>query len=249
MGTLPQQRVQHRQARPGDPCGICIVRDRSVCAALPGDARGGLATMRRVETVRAGETLAWEGAESTVLAMLRGGVLKRSLMLADGREQVVGLALPGELVGRPFARVCDHSLTAIDEAVLCVFPRAAFERFVAATPALEHALLLKTLDDLARAHRDMVMLARLSAPQRVAAFLLDLAARSAPDARGRIAIPLGRQQIGDLLGLSIETVSRKLRDLERADLIALPGYRLFVLHDAVALARLAGVSAVAPEAC
>lgn len=227
------------------PCAGCAVRERTICASVPDSGRADLAALRRIETLRAGETLAWEGADSSIVANLCKGVLKRSLMLADGREQVVGLAYPGAMVGRLFGRTCDHSLTALTDAVLCVFARAPFERFAAAHPAIEHALLMRALDDLSRAERSMVMLARLSAPQKVATFLLDLAGRSAPDAGGQIAIPLSRQQLGDLLGLSIETVSRKLRDFARAGYIALPGYRSLLVRDAGALATVAGPGAPA----
>jgi len=221
------------------PCDTCLVREPAICAHLPAAMRNTLATLRRTETLRAGETFAWEGADSVVVATIRAGVFKRSLMLADGREQVVGLAFPGDMVGRLFGPVCDHSLTAITDAVLCVFPRTAFERLAEATPTLEHALLVQALADLSRAQRQMLMLARLSAPQRVATFLLELAERSRADSAGRIAIPLSRQQLGDLLGLSIETVSRKLRDFERAGVIALPDYRSLVVRDGAGLAALA----------
>jgi CRP/FNR family transcriptional regulator len=221
------------------PCDTCPVREPAICAHLPAAMRNTLATPRRTETLRAGETFAWEGTDSVVVATIRAGVFKRSLMLADGREQVVGLAFPGDMVGRLFGPVCDHSLTAITDAVLCVFPRTAFERLAEATPTLEHALLVQALADLSRAQRQMLMLARLSAPQRVATFLLELVERSRADSAGRIAIPLSRQQLGDLLGLSIETVSRKLRDFERAGVIALPDYRSLVVRDGAGLAALA----------
>jgi CRP/FNR family transcriptional regulator len=220
-------------------CNTCPVADPAICAHLPPSQRIALAALRRTETLRAGETFAWEGAESVVVATIRAGVFKRSLMLSDGREQLVGLAFPGDMVGRLFGPVCDHSLIAITDAVLCVFPRAAFERLAGTTPELEHALLVQALADLSRAQRQMLMLARLSAPQRVATFLLELAERSRPDAAGRIAIPLSRQQLGDLLGLSIETVSRKLRDFERSGHIALPDYRSLIVRDGPGLAALA----------
>lgn len=221
------------------PCLTCAVRDTAACAQLSLAHRIALGSLRRSETLRSGETFAWEGEESLVVATLRSGVFKRSLMLSDGREQVVGLAFPGDMVGRLFGATTDHSLIAITDTVLCVFPRAAFERLVAASPALEHALLVQALDDLSRAQRQMLVLARLSAPQRVATFLLDLVERSIADARGRIAIPLSRQQLGDLLGLSIETVSRKLRDFERSGHIALPDYRSMVVIDRAGLAAIA----------
>lgn len=229
-------------------CSDCPVRATAICARMPHAELVALTSLRRTERLRAGETFAWEGADSVAVATIRSGVLQRSLMLADGREQVVGLAFPGDMVGRLFARACDHSVTAVTDAVLCVFPRDAFERFALANPALEHGLLVQAFDDLARAQRTMLMLARLSAPQRVATFLLDLAERSARDAHGEIPIPLSRQQLGDLLGLSIETVSRTLRAFERAGHIALPGYRSLIVTDADALTTLAGERRAIPLA-
>lgn len=221
-------------------CQTCRVRARSICGVLSPERLTALATIRRPERLGAGETLAWEGARSVMIATVREGLVKRSLLLGDGREQVVGLAYAGDMVGRPFAPVSDHSLTAIVPTILCLFPRTAFERFAEATPALEHAMLLQALDDLGRAQRHMLMLARMSAPQRIASFLLELAERGDRTVAGHIAIPLGRQQIGDLLGLSIETVSRRLRAFERAGFIGLLQYRTLVLHDRPALLALAG---------
>lgn len=223
-----------------EDCDTCAVRDGSICGALTTGQLMPLATMRRIERLGVGETIAWEGAPSVMIAIVRQGLVGRSLLLADGREQVVGLAFAGDMVGRPFAAISDHSLTAITPTVLCVFPRAAFERFAAASPPLEHAVLLQSLDALARTHRNMLMLARMSAPQRIATFLLDLAERGDRTPAGHIAIPLGRQQIGDLLGLSIETVSRRLRAFERAGHIGLPGQRTLEMHDPTALAAIAG---------
>lgn len=216
------------------------MRARSICGALPPERLADLAAIRRIERLAPGETLAWEGAQSVLVAIVRNGLVKRSVLLADGREQVVGLAFAGDTVGRPFAETSDHGLTAITQTTLCVYTRAAFERFAAANPVFEHAMLVQALDDLSRAQRTMVMLARLSAPQRIATFLLDLLARGDRTPTGQIAIPLGRQQIGDVLGLSIETVSRTLRAFERGGLIGLPGYRTLILRNPGALAAIAG---------
>jgi CRP/FNR family transcriptional regulator len=165
-------------------------------------------------------------------------LLQLSVALPDGREQIVGLAHPGDLVGRPFGRAAGETVAALAESELCVFPRGAFERTAREQPRLEHDLLERALADLDRARGQMLLLARKTATERVASLLIEFDRRNGGD--GQIDLPVSRRQIADILGLTIETVSRQLTRLKRQGAIGLSGRRGFSIHSRPALEAAAG---------
>ena len=104
-------------------------------------------------------------------------MLKLSTGTEDGREQIVGVAYPSDFIGRPFGKTTSHSVTALTDAEVCVFARADFDRFAGDHPALEQKLLRRTLSELDRTRAWMLLLARKSAEEKVATFLLDMSER------------------------------------------------------------------------
>ena len=219
-------------------CAACTARARGICGRLTEEALSGLAAMGRRKRIAAGETLIWQGEDSPPVANLLSGLVQLSIGMADGREQIVGLARPGDVVGRPFGRVARERVTALADTDLCLFPRPAFERTAREQPELEHDLLERALDDLDRARAHMLLLSRKTAGERVASFLLDL--DPAPDGTGAVELPVSRQQIADILGLTIETVSRQLTRLKAEGAIALNGRRGLSIHSRPALEAAAG---------
>lgn len=215
-------------------CKSCAVRDRAVCAALDDRALAELSGIGRVRHLARGETLAWEGDEALACANLISGVIKLGASTADGREQTVELLYPADVVGRPYADETGFTATALTDAELCLFPRRGFERMIEAHPAMERILLARTLAALDDARRRMLTLGRRSAAERVAGMLIEMEGRL--DARGRpFELPLTRGEMAEVLGLTIETVSRQLTRLTRAGTIALSGARGVAILDRRAL--------------
>jgi CRP/FNR family transcriptional regulator len=225
-------------ARPGT-CANCAAREQSICAALGEGALGDFFQLGRTYHLKRGETLMWQSDEAILVGNLREGLLKLTASLDDGREQILGLAFPGDFVGSPYGETDGHCVTALTDAKLCVFRRSAFDQFAGCHPELEHALLLRTLSELERARRWMLLLGRKSAGERVATLLLEFADRQRAREGERVALPLTRQQMADLLGLTIETVSRKLT-LFKKEAIRLPDLHSFVIVDRGALEALSG---------
>jgi len=222
------------------PCLVCPIRERAICAHLSDDALRNLLTRSRRIVLQRGETLIWEGDETLVVGTVRSGLLKLTSTMGDGREQILGLAFPGDFVGRPFGALAGSSITALTETALCLFRRHAFDALARDHPELQHALLLRTLDELDRARRWIVLLARKSAGERVATFLLEMADRAGAEDGEPIEIMLSRQQMADFLGLTIETVSRKLTHLRQARVVQLPDLKSFVILSRKALWNAAG---------
>lgn len=221
-------------------CTTCLGRWRSICAALPAEAIDDMASVGRLRKLRRGEVLSWEDDEAYDVGNVRDGALKLTASLRDGREQIVGVAWPGAFVGELVAERSAHRLTALTATTICLFRRSDLDALIARHPALARALLRSLSRDLDGARRSILSLGRKSAAERVASLLIDMRRTAVPDQTGIVPMPLNRQQMADLLGLTIETVSRKIRRFERAGIIQLVGTRLFRVLDDIGLARLAG---------
>ncbi len=226
-------------------CETCVVRNRAICAGLDDREIQALNVMGRRRNVTAGEPLIWEDDDSLLVANVIDGVLKLTTSTEDGREQIVGVAYPSDFIGRPFGQTSRASVTALTDARVCVFARNDFDRFARDHPGLEHKLLERTLAELDRTRSWMMLLGRKTASEKIATFLLEMADRfgetgCAPTPARRFSLPFSRQQVADLLGLTIETVSRQLTKLKADGVIELPSRREVEVRDRGALRALAG---------
>lgn len=232
-----------------DLCADCAVRDAALCSSLADDQLRRLRQLGRRQRIARGGTLAWAGSDSLVCATLLSGVLKLGATTRDGREQIVGLHFPSDFIGRPYADTIDFTISALTDAELCVFPRDGFEAVLAANSAMERLLLQRTFAALDATRARLLILSRNSASEKVAGFVLAMADRARgicdfralPGGPVTFDLPLTRGQIADLLGLTIETVSRQLTKLKIAGVLALPGVRSVTIRDAAALRACAGL--------
>ncbi|AQR72641.1 Crp/Fnr family transcriptional regulator [Sphingomonas sp. LM7] len=225
-----------------DICSECAVRDQALCGSLNDEELIALNQLGQRRRVVRGESIIWAGEDSVICANLLSGVLKLVASTSDGREQIVGLLYPADFVGQPYAGEADFTVTAVTDAELCIFPRAPFERVLEDHGRMEKLLLQRTLQALRDARAQMLTLARKSASEKVAGFVRDMGARAGSNAcratpNGPVTfdLPLTRGQIADVLGLTIETVSRQLTRLKTAGVIRLSGTRTVTILDAAAL--------------
>lgn len=229
-------------------CETCVVRNRAICAGLDNREIATLNSIGRRRTVAAGESLIWEDDDSLLVANVIDGVLKLTTSTEDGREQIVGVAYPSDFIGRPFGQTSTASVVALTDAKVCVFARNDFDRFAREHPELEHKLLERTLAELDRTRSWMMLLGRKNASEKIATFLLEMSDRLAesgctPTFGGparRFSLPFSRQQVADVLGLTIETVSRQFTRLKNDGVIELPSRREVEIVDRMALLALAG---------
>ena len=229
-------------------CETCVVRNRAICAGLDNQEITALNAIGRRRNVSAGEPLIWEDDDSLLVANVIEGVLKLTTSTEDGREQIVGVAYPSDFIGRPFGQTSKASVVALTDARVCVFSRNDFDRFARSHPGLEHKLLERTLAELDRTRSWIMLLGRKTAPEKIATFLLEMSERLAetgctPITRGpatRFTLPFSRQQVADVLGLTIETVSRQFTKLKNEGVIDLPARRDVEIVNRGALVALAG---------
>ena len=223
-------------------CASCPVRDRAACAALSEQERDELARLGKHVTVRRGETLFAAGDESFACATLISGALKISSFGPDGTERILSLVHPSGFVGEMFSPVARHDVIALTDSRLCVFGRRDYEKAVERFPALGRALLRRSAEDLFETRSVIDLMSRRSAKQKVAGFLLALAraaSESPCHARDQFDLPLSREEMAGVLGLTIETVSRQIGRLENDGVIEREGRRGIRLLDPARLEALA----------
>lgn len=166
-----------------------------------------------------GEEIFAEGEPCIVFYKVVSGTVRTGKLLADGRRQIDAFHFPGDVFGLESGK--DHRFTAeaVDKVVVVAYRRGSFGGLVQSDPAFGEQLMTSMLSSLDRAHDHMVLLGRKTALEKMASFLLDIAARRANVARAEL--PMQRTDIADHLGLTIETVSRTLTQMVRAGLIRL----------------------------
>lgn len=193
-----------------DVCEKCRVRLFAVCAALGPDEIGDLEAIAERRALPARRSLFHQGDAVNSLYTITSGTVRLQNDLSDGRRQVVGFALPGDFLGLALADQYGFSAETLSATTLCRFDRARFVALVERKPHLLARLHAATSHELAIAQTHMVVLGRRRAEERVAAFLIGWRDRLAV-VQGRsptVPLPMGRQDIADHLGLTIETVSR-----------------------------------------
>ncbi|MBK6009505.1 helix-turn-helix domain-containing protein [Ramlibacter ginsenosidimutans] len=160
---------------------------------------------RKAPLFRAGEPF-------HALYAIRTGVFKTCVTAEDGRDQVTGFHMAGEIVGLD-GIVQDHhtcDAVALEDSEVCVLPFDRIGELSREVGALQHHLHRVMSREIVREHGVMLLLGSMRAEERVAAFLLNLVQRL--QARGfspsELVLRMTRQEIGSYLGLKLETVSR-----------------------------------------
>lgn len=178
-----------------------------------------------------------EGDRAAFFYKVQSGAIRTFKFLSDGRRQIDAFHLPGDIFGIEPGEEHRFSAEAIGDATLVAYRRSSLNRLAQADSDLSCQVVSAMLLSLARAQDHMLLLGRKSAIEKIATFLLVLSERISED--GQVDLPMSRTDIADHLGLTIETVSRSLTQLERQGVIELPTHRRsIVLRDKPVLKRL-----------
>ena len=165
------------------------------------------------------------------------GSVRTYKILNDGRRQIGGFYMPGDIFGLQFADEHAFSAEAITDTKVLVVKRSALNSLADRNAVVGRDLFNLTGNELRRV-QDRILLLIKSAQERVVSFLLEMAERASVG--NVVELPMSRQDIADYLGLTIETVSRTLTGLESAATIEVPTSRRIVLRNRQALDRLNG---------
>jgi CRP/FNR family transcriptional regulator len=192
----------------------------AMCRGLARQAASRIVAVSTLQRAKAGETLFSEGDDADGIYEVVTGMLRLYKLLPDGRRQITGFLGAGQILGLAPEGTHVYSAEAINDVTLCRYPRAGFERLIDEVPGLARRLLAVTSHELRAAQDQMLLLGRKAAAEKVASFLLLMADQQGSD--DEIALPMGRSDIADYLGLTTETVSRTFTKLKTEGLIALP---------------------------
>ena len=176
-----------------------------------------------------------ESEPADYLYKVVSGAVRTYKVLNDGRRQISSFYLPGEIFGLEVGGEHTFSAEAVADSKILVIRRSAVVALAGRDKEVARQLWRMTATELQRAH-DHIMLLIKTAQERVVGFLLEMAART-PGA-SEVDLPMSRQDIADYLGLTIETVSRMVTQLERSGTIALATSRRVVLRKRGALSRM-----------
>jgi CRP/FNR family nitrogen fixation transcriptional regulator len=177
-----------------------------------------------------------EGDPSDSWYKVVSGTVRVSKLLADGRRHIAEFCFGGDCFGLDTASERGFSAEAVGDVVVMRYSRRATERLIDENAQLARCLCDMTLRDLAHAQTHMMVLGRMTAPERVASFLLELSERR--EARSAVDVPMSRTDIADYLGLTIETVCRVMSAFKRDGTIGIPTPHRIELRDRAALATI-----------
>jgi CRP/FNR family transcriptional regulator, anaerobic regulatory protein len=228
-------------------CSDCNLRELCLPVGLnPVDMEklDGLIHQRRI--VPRGEPLFRATEPFHALYAVRSGFFKTCLSSSDGRMQVTGFQMAGELLGLDGIASGQHSVDAeaLEDSSVCVLPYHELENLSREFGALQTQLHKIMSREIVRDHGVMMLLGSMRAEERVAAFLLNLTQRL--KARGysatELVLRMTREEIGSYLGLKLETVSRTFSKFQDEGILEVKQRQISVL-DAEALQRLVSSAA------
>lgn len=189
-----------------------------------------VSTRRRVKR---GEHLYRAGVSFDAIYAIRTGFFKTDVLLEDGREQVTGFQMAGELLGLDGISTEHHTCNAIalEDSEICAIPFSRLETLSRSIPTLQNHFHKVMSREIVRDHGVMMLLGTMRAEERLAAFLLNLSQRFT--ARGfshtEFYLRMTREEIGSYLGLKLETVSRAFSKFQDEGYIAVQQKHIRIL--------------------
>jgi CRP-like cAMP-binding protein len=204
----------------------------------PAPTHGGFGAMEAMGSqMRFGsnEEIFGEGEPAEYVYKVTKGAVRTYKILCDGRRQIGGFYLPGDIFGLEVGKEHQFSAEAINDVTVLLVRRSVIVSLAERDCDIARELWSFTGRELNRVQEHLLLLVK-TAQQRVASFLLEMSARFA--ATDAIELPMSRQDIADYLGLTIETVSRTITQLASEQAIGLPSARRIVLRNSSALRQL-----------
>lgn len=241
MNPLDASRSAARDASRADPCLSCGSRLTGLCQPLDAATLGEISDESERFAQPARSLLFREGDQATRAFSIGAGVVKLSRLLADGKQQVVGFRFPGDIVGYGTGATYPYDAELLTSGSFCKIERRRLDGLLRRHPVMERRLLDMCLAELAATQDQLVTVGRRSAEARVASFLLGLeeAYRRRGPLPDPLAMPMTRSDIGDFLGLTLETVSRTFTAFKKAKWIEEPAHQKLRLLDRETLGDLA----------
>ncbi|MDE1463941.1 fumarate/nitrate reduction transcriptional regulator Fnr [Spartinivicinus poritis] len=199
--------------------------------------------IKRGKPLRKGEHLFFQGDTFSSIYAVRSGALKTYTTTDDGVEQITGFQLPSELVG--LSGIDDEhypvSAQAVETTMVCEIPFEKLDELASTLPELRRKLMQIMSKEIREDQQMMLLLSKKNADERIATFLLNLAARFRRRGFSSQAfrLPMSRNEMGNYLGLAVETVSRVFTRFQKNGLIDANGKEILI-KDSMTICSLAG---------
>ncbi|WP_127903660.1 Crp/Fnr family transcriptional regulator [Solirhodobacter olei] len=231
-------------------CAHCPAHHLAFCAKCTPIELADFENLKYYRRFEPGEVIFWLGEPMGFVATIVSGIATVNQTLPDGRRQMVGLMMPSDFIGDPRRDKAPYDAISATETTLCCIPRRAFQEAMEKSPRVIGQLFEMKRNELDAMQEWMLLLGRKTAREKVASLLLLLVRRQlctgSRERRGPIsvAIELSREEMGDYLGLTTETICRQLSSLRQDGVIASNGVRNLSINS---IDRLCAEACEAPE--
>jgi CRP-like cAMP-binding protein len=215
-------------------------RENATHSAIQRDELGALDRLGTVVALGREDPLFHEADSADCYFRVVSGAIRSCKLLTDGRRHVGEFFLPGDFIGLDADASYMFTAEAVTDTTVLRYSRRHVDALAWQEPRIGRSLLKIVCHGLLVAQQQMVLLGRKTADERIASFILGLAERGG--APNRVSLPMSRSDIGDHLGLTMETVSRALSQLKKDGVIELTRTHELIIRDHDTLTDLADVA-------
>lgn len=224
--NLPESRAVH--------CSDCALNPVCLPPALADEDLEQLENIiGRNRPILRGEKLFRQGTRFEAIYAVRSGAIKTSSVTTNGEEHITGFYFPGEIVGLDSVGhdIYECTATALESTAICAIPFAALEELSRQHTTLNHHIFKLMSSEIRNDHQIMQMVGKRTADEKVANLLLSFSARYKRRnlSDHKIHLPMSRADIGNHLGLALETVSRIFTRFQEAGIITVNGKSIIIL--------------------
>lgn len=215
-------------------CEQCIVRQFSSLKALGKDELLKMAECKTSYTIKKGEPIFEEGEITNGVFCVKDGVCKLSKLSSNGKDQIVKLVKPGELLGQRSMiseEPANLSAVALEDMEVCFIPKAEIMQFFNQNNQFSMNIMKTICGDLKEADEHMVDMAQKSVKERLASTLIYLEDTFGTNTDGSLRLQLSREELAGMIGTATESCIRMLSELKKSGLIELLGKHIKIIDN------------------
>lgn len=226
---------------PVSPCDSCAAHKKAICSSLKGQELERFRTKGRTRIVKAGEPLFFESEDIRYFYTVISGEVRLCNILEDGRRQVVGFRSCGDKVGEHSDGKYLYDAEAVCDTIVCQFPVRELRMQLDQTPRMRESLMDIMQGEISELQQHAILLGRKTPIEKIATFLKNRVAKLnlVGEENIEVSLSMGRSDIADYLGLTVETVSRTISKLKTEKVIDVPSANIVIIRDLRQLAALA----------
>ncbi|WP_137701218.1 Crp/Fnr family transcriptional regulator [Marimonas lutisalis] len=228
-----------------DNCLVCKHNQSDICRSIRQMKRTPVATAPTPYRLSENAMLFEVGDKPGLVGVLKRGYLRRERLTREGDRTVIGLDLPGDLVGELPGRTVKYTLEAATDCEICHFEPSAVERFIDEDAVFRRGVVAAMDEQLLRQLNMALIRGALSSRERILAFLLwastMIPCEPLPDGSVVISVPVGRKDWADLCNTSMETISRLMTELSVAGIVTHLEGKRYRVQDPARLVEMAGL--------